>query len=203
MPLRAYFSQVVAPQAGTMIQNSYRPALMVVVPGLSWRGVDGRSSPTGSGTNQEMFCLADVTPAQHSLLVADPRIAYLPIENAGVLVPFSDPISGISPANRTTIRALLEARHIPDDGLQLSDPINRTLRRIALRFVLRDILRADDLTEGLDTLISALPAVRRQAIRAKLVARGIEFDGVVGSDTIRQAIVKIVSQNPDVFRVAA
>lgn len=205
MAWRAYFSRWVAPQAGTVATNTYRPAILILAPIVKRRGcVDGRSSPTGSGVGQEMFCVADVTPAQHAALIADVRITYLPIEDAGgQVVPFTEPVSAISAANRTTIRTLLANRHIPDDGIQLSDPIRATLRRIALRFILRDILRADDLTEGLDTLVSAIPLAKRQAIRAKLVARDIDFDGVLGSDTIRQALVKIVSQNPSVFRVAA
>lgn len=200
MPLRAYFSQVVAPQAGNLVTNSYRPALMVLVPSVSWQGVDGRTSPTGSGVGQEYFCIADVTPAQHTTLVADARITYLPIENAGVLVSWDGPISSIGAANRTTIRTRCEARHIPDDGIRGTDTILSLIRRITVRFLLRDILRGDDLTEGLDTLISAIPVARRQAIRAKLVARGIDFDGVLGTDTIREAIRKIVTQNVRVFR---
>ena len=204
MTWRAYFSQVVAPTPGNPVSDSYRPAIMVIVPGLAWKGVDGRTSPTASGVGQEMFCVADVTPAQHATLIADARITYLPIEGSGgVVLPFTDPVSNITAANRTTIRTLLANRHIPDDGIQLNDLIRATLRRIALRFVLREILRADDLTEGLDTLVSAIAAVRRQAIRAKLVARGIDFDTVVGTDTVREAIVKLVSQNPEVFRIAA
>lgn len=203
MARRAYFSQVVAPLGTVPPLNSYRPALLVLLPSVAWKGVDGRSSPTGTGPGNEMFCIADVTAAQHSTLIADARITYLPIENgSGQLVPFTDPISAISTANRTTIRSRLEARHIPDDGIQLTDAIGLTLRRIALRFLLREILRADDLAEGLDTLVSAIPSARRQAIRAALVARGIDFDSVLGTDTIRQAIVKIVTQNVQVFQGA-
>lgn len=205
MAHRAYFSQWVAPQAGTRFTNTYRPAIILLGVRLELRHcVDGRSSPTGAGPGQEMFCIADVTNGQHAILAGDPRVTYLPIEDAsGLPVGLRQPVGAVAPANRLAIRNLLAARHIPDDGIQVDDSIAAILRRVALRFVVRDILRADDMTEGLDTLISAIPAAKRLRIRTALEAREIDFSEVLGTDTVREALVKIVSQNRAVFRVAA
>lgn len=202
MAIRAYFVQVVPPSGTSPITNSYRPADMLVIPGLrSELSIDGRSVMTGSGAGQEFFRLLDVTPAQHALLVADARITYLPTETAGgLLVGLAEPLSAISAANRTLVRQALEARHIPDDGLSASDPLRALYLRIARRLLVRDILRTDDLSEGLDTLVSAIPVARRQAIRAKLVAQELDFDTVQGSDTVREAIRKVVTQNAGALR---
>jgi hypothetical protein len=172
------------------------PAVSLVA--RNWAIVDGRVNPVLAAGR----CMveADVTPAQHTSIIADARNTYLPFEDATgrVLLP-GEPLSAISAANRTLIRSRMEAQHVPDDGIQGTDTVRSLVRRIARRFLLRQLLGADDLTEGLDTLISAIPALRRQAIRTNLLAGGVDFDTVVGTDTIRQAIRKLVQQNAPIL----
>lgn len=200
--IRAYFSTF----AGTgAITNPFRTVLLSLLPNQPNRFVwfvDGR--PNQALLAGQAFVVVDVSNAEHGTLIANAGVTYLPFEATGsVPLELDAQLSQVTLANRTTIRNHLATRHIPDDGIQLTDSLRETLRRVARRFLLRTILGPDDFTEGLDTLVSAVPVVRRQAIRTRLVAMGIDFDGILGSDTIRIAIRKIVTQNARVFRIRA
>lgn len=194
MALRLYFTQFVG--TGTR-QDPFRSVIQDLVP-VKLSAVDGRVNATL--VTGWALVKVDATPAQHTILTADARVVYLPLEDAtGRVVDMSETLGTVSAANRTTIRTRLEARHIPDDGITLSDTVGSVLRRIVRRFLVRQILGADDLSEGLDTLVSAIPVAKRQAIRTKLLAHGIDFDGVLLTDTVREAIRKIVVQNPRIL----
>lgn len=89
---------------------------------------------------------------------------------------------------------------MPIDGLQLADPIRFILRRLRIRFLMRWHLgTALDFTEGLDTLVSAIAPARRQAINDRLSQAGFSSRdaGVVGSDTERAAIIKMVLEREE------
>lgn len=202
---RAYFSQTRPGIPGGPIgPDGFHPVTNEIVPAIwqqGWNGTDGRPSHIGTGAGQEMFVVAEVSPAQHGLLIADPRVAYLPIENAGGPLDFYiNPISAITVGNRTTIRTLCEVRHIIDDGLALVDPIARLIRRIRRTYLVDgEMLRGDGLRDGITALVSSIPLARRQRIRARLLFFGLDFDTVLLTDTLRQAKLKLVSQNPRAF----
>jgi len=188
MPVRYYLADRIG--TGTLA-DPRRPR---IASGVNYGGAN-----IGAG---KVWVEADVSPAQHTAMLAVAGVIYLPFEDAGgAIVPLDSPLSNVSSANRTLIRDRCAAAHIPDDGITLASPCRAVVRRILLRLILRQVLGPDDLTEGLDTLVSAIPLAKRQAIRAKLVAHGIDFDGVLGTDTIREAIRKIVVQNARVFIV--
>ena len=167
--------------------------------------VDARASSTVQAG--EMFVVVNVTPAEHTTLLGTAGVTYLNLEDlAGTPVPPAGTLGDVSAANRTAARTMLDARHIPYDDLTAQDTVRMLWRRIAMRCVVRQILGANDYTEGLDTLVSAIPAAKRQAIRAALEARGFNVDGagILGTDTVRQALIKtiIATGSPRALRVA-
>lgn len=188
----AYICDVIGDGASTA--TAYRPALADVVPGLQWDACDGRASVAVAG---RMLVIADVTPAEHALLVADPRITFLPFAGTGgvALDLATATLGDVSAANRTTLRTRLAAWHVSTDDLGLDTPIVVALRRIRRRLLLRQLLGPDDYTEGLDTLVSDLSVNRRQAIAARLTAAGFDVSTIVGTDTIREALRKLAVQD--------
>lgn len=189
--IAAYVSTLSGDSASPV--TAHRPALTGITPGVAWGGCDGRAG-TASG---RMLVIADVTTAQHALLLADIRITYLPFAGVGD-VPLelgTATLGDMSAANRTLLRSRLAAWHVSTDELTLATPIREVLRRIRRRLLLRQVLGPDDYTEGLDTLVSALSPARRQAIRTRLDARGLDVSGVLGTDTIREALRKLAVQD--------
>lgn len=200
MTMRLYFAQPVGD--GRSEATAYRPATRAILPSeeasVRMRWWDGR--PNGNTTLGTFLVAFNGTDAEHALLVADPRVTYLPIEDAlGNPLSLADPIGDIPLAKRNVISAACEVHHVPLAGLKGSDPIRFLVRRIRIRFLMRDILRSLDLTEGLDTLISAIPVARRQAITARLTESGFSSRdaGVLGSDTVQEAIVKMILEREE------
>lgn len=196
MTLRWYASKLNG--TGTFA-DPFRSVLLdlVTVPSV-FLVVDGRASMT---TAAGFFLLGvDVTDAQHATLIASAAITYLPFEDAsGAVVQYSQPISAVSPANQSTVQTLLEGQNIPCQGLLQTDLVRKLLWRAIRRFLLRQLLQADDFTQGLDTLVSAVSAAQRQNISATLTAWGFDTSVIVGADTIRQALVKLAQQAPHVM----
>lgn len=171
----------------------FHPVLHGLVPTVRWSAVDGRANPTLAAG--KMLVRADVTQAQHNTLVADARITFLPFLRAdGTDVPLSAPLSDVSLANRNTLTSIADSFNVPIQGLG-GGTVGQALRRFMRRFLIRQILRANDFTEGLDTLVSAIPLAKRQAIASALQARGFDTSVIVGSDTVREAIRKLLEQN--------
>ena len=187
MALRFYFVTVTG--TGTTA-DPFRP---VARQGVQFAAADGRPDLTASAG--EFAVVFDLTPAQHAALVGTGGVTYLPFEDAGgSLVGPSQPVSQVSGANRSTITTACDARHIPTHDVDGSDLVKKVWRRALVRLVLRQLLGPDDWTEGLDTLVSAIPVGKRQAITAKLTAAGFDTSDIQGSDTVREAIRKIASQ---------
>lgn len=180
MPIRSYFIQI----TGT------DPAHPAVIASSAW---SGHSLP---GAGSKGLILADVTPAQHATLVADTtNVVYLPLEDAGGgLVGPNGTFGDMSAANRSALKTRLEAQGVPTQDFALGDTIKRALMRAKRRFLLRYQLGADDFTEPLDTLVSAVPAAKRARIATKLTAWGYDPSVIVGADAIREALRKLVEQ---------
>jgi hypothetical protein len=195
MTWRPYFADIIG--SGASPADGYRPVIADIV--SVWRGVDARQTSTGSG---RMLAVADVTPAEHTTLIGTAGVTYIPFEDASTAPVdlVTGTVGDVSAANRTLISSRLEAQHIPTQDFTLATPLRIVLARIKRRFVLRQILGTDDWTEGLDTLVSAIAAPRRNAIANRLAARGIDTSAIQGADTIREAIRKVAQQDVAVLR---
>ncbi len=200
MPLRFYLSRYV--NAGTAQDPEFLPsAAQVLGPGVSWTSVDGSLNDPTDPTQGRALFIANVTAAQHAQLLADPLTNFAPFEDAaGNPLGLNDPISSISAANRTAINNFFENNNIPTEGLQGSDPIRALLRRVVRRFLIRQIVDVDDITELLDQTVSQIPVARRNAFAAKLAARGFDTSGITGATTVRQVIGLIGNQMLDDLR---
>lgn len=172
--------------------SGFRP--VGVANNYSWTITDGRVDPTaGVG---KLLVRADVTPAQHTTLVGTVGVTYIPIEDlAGNPIDVGLTLGDIPATKRNNIKTILEAENIPTQGFQLSDNIDESMQKVAgRRFLMRQILGVDDWVEVLDSLVSAIAPARRQTIANKLQARGYDTSEIVGSDTVREAIRKLIAQ---------
>lgn len=190
---RFYFSTLAGNGAH---DNPFRPTAFDLVssPSGGWSAQDGRADQTSAAGL--MLVWADVTGAEHTTLTADPGIAYVPFEDgSGNVLATSAAIGDIEATKRQTMANQLEARHVPTDGLNLSDTIYTAVRRVMARYRIRQYLLANDYTEGLDTTVASIPAPKRQAIKAALEALGFDLSAVTGSWTIRQVLVELARQD--------
>lgn len=171
------------------------PVFVAVVPGPSgqrYRAVDLRPDPALLAGEWLVEC--DPTPAEHAAILATAGVTYLPFEDATGTTVTALTLGDVSPANRATLNTIADARHIPAGDFTLADSCRRVVRRFIRRALLRQVLGANDWTEVLTSLVSAMSAPKRNAINATLTALGFDTSVVNGSDTIRQAMRKLVSQ---------
>jgi hypothetical protein len=200
---RPYLSQVAPP--GGAVPTLYHPVLLDIAPAVKdrgWGGVDGRTAHNLSGAGTAFLGIYDVIATEHTALLADTRITYLPTERADLSVVQGNELwTDITLANRTAIITALETAHIPlpatiPPAATVGDVYRWIKRRLLLR---RYVLKADDWTEGLATLVSAMVAAKRTRLNAALTAAGFDTSVVLGSDTIRAAIRKLVAQDTAPF----
>lgn len=192
MTIRAYLSGFVG--NGLSPATAFRPALFDLAPGTVKDFCDGRSNR--QGTAGVALVVADVSSAQHALLIADARITYLPFERSdGSVVPPDGTIGEVSQGNRTTLRGIADTHHIPIQGIGLGDTVREALRLFKRRFILRYLLGVDDWTELLDSLVSSIAAAKRQRIATRLQSLGFDTSAIQGSDTVREALRKLASQD--------
>lgn len=148
--------------------DPFRPALHGVV---DYGADDGRLDRTQAGGWMIVWC--DVTDAEHATLITDSRVRWIPFEDSlGAPLGPDALIGELSVARRSAIRTALENHHIPTNDLTLTDPLRKVVARIVRRIRIRRALRDADWFEGLDTLISDIPANRRNTIRNRLDAAG-------------------------------
>jgi hypothetical protein len=193
MARRAYFATMTGTGTSTSgtVTDRIRPA--------NFDGIvyDGYALPA-SGVG---FILADVTSAQHTTLLGTAGVTYLPIEDAsGNIIDPSGTFGDVSAANRSTVKTRMEAQGVPTQDFGLGDLIRRAFKVVKRRYNLKQLLGADDFTEGLDTLVSAIAAPKRSAIATKLAARGFDTSVIVGTDTVREAVRKLIAQDVAVLR---
>lgn len=194
MAQRYYFSTVVQ-QTDPIWGAIFRAAFVEVLPGKDYTVIIDARRDIMAATGV-LFITADVTDAEHATLSGDARITVVPFEtNAGVALPLTATIGDVPNAKRTAMRTRLDANHIPTSDLTNADLLRVVVRRIVRRLRLREKLQGDDWSEGLDTLVSAVPAAKRTRIADKLQSLGYDTSVIVGSDTVREALRKLVSQN--------
>lgn len=176
------------------IGDPWRPAVADVV-GLVWRTLAELRAIDASGGRIAVWC-PDISDADHAALAADSRVTVVPFENAQdeALNVRTATIGDVPAAKRTQIATRLDAAGIPTADLTLSDRLLKVLARVVRRSLLRRILGTDDFTEGLDTLVSAIAAGRRATIAGILAARGFDTSVIIGTDTVRQALQKLLAQ---------
>lgn len=190
MAVRYYVSDIVG--SGTAA-DPFHPALKDVV-SVNWSGCDLRADDSSAGGKMLVWC--DTTTVQHTLLTADVRITYLPFEDLiGMVLGIASTLGDVSAANRTLIASRLGALSIPMQDLLTTDLLKKVIARIVRRVRIRRALDLEDFTEGLDTLVSDIPSERLAAIAARLQVRGYDSSVVIGTDTIRQALVKLAVQD--------
>lgn len=191
---RFYLSEIIG--AGTT-DSPFRPALRDVLEAFGglvrWGADDFRTDQTVLAGS--MICWADVIDAQHTAMIADSRITYVPFENAaGIALSVGDTIGDVPATLRSAIQSRLEAQHVPTDDLTLSTPLRQVVARVIRRIRIRRALNGDDFVEGLDTLVSAMSVARRNAINTKLSTKGFDTSVILGTDTVRAAIRKLAVQ---------
>lgn len=180
---------------GLTLATAFRPkGISAIVGGYRSTIVDGRQLATNN--IGKMLLRADVTPTQHTTLVGSVGVTYIPIEDlTGNPIDVRLALGDIPAANRNNIKTILEAENIPTQGFKLTDNIDDSMQQVAgRRFSMRQILGVDDWVEVLDSLVSSISAARRQTIANKLQARGYDTSVIVGSDTVREAIRKLMLQ---------
>lgn len=190
MTIRRYLSELIGD--GTH-ENPYRPAVADLIPATRpWSGCDGRNDPTlPAGT---MMVEADVTDTQHATVSADPRVQSLAIEDAsGVPVAESAPITAIPLAKRNAVRALLVAQHVPFDDFTGTNTVGDVLKRIRRRFLIRQILKRDDLDELFSMTLAEIPDAKRARIRLWLWERGFDVSVLQATDTVEEALRKLLN----------
>ncbi len=192
MPPRFYISGLI----GTgQDEDSFRTAVAdTITRPDSYHILDGRADPTSSA-GFVLTYVYDATPAEHSALLADSRITYMPFEDStGSPLELDDAISNVDSINLANIKNELEARHIPTDLITLFMTLRQALGVVARRLLLRQILRTNDWTEALGRTISSLPTARRNTINQNLQTRGFDTSRIVGSMTVRQALLVLTAQ---------
>jgi hypothetical protein len=193
--IRAYLSQWNGLGTGV---SPFRTIISNTLPTVEFRIIDGRVNPGLVGGIA--LVVGNVTNPQHATLLATVGVTYFPFETSGgAYIGIKGLINEVSVANRNIISGIADAHHVPVIGLKGTDGVYFILRRFKLRFLMRQILKNLDLNEGLDTLISDIPAARRQNINERLINSGFsskEAD-IQLSDTVREGLVKLMQERED------
>jgi len=177
---RIYRSPIVGD--GLTPETAFRPAVHDVTGNFTCSVNDGAG----------LWLVADTDAATHAAALAIPGVTYLDLGD----VALDATLASVDKGNGklTAMRSSLDAAHIPTDDLSGVHTVRDVLKRIHRRALIAGWLGADDLDQGLDTLISAIPAARRQRMANKLTARSFDVGGLAGSMTVRQAIRLLAGQ---------
>jgi len=179
MTQRIYHSPIVGD--GLTPETAFRPAVHDVAGNFNCSVNDGAG----------IWLIADTDAATHAAAMAIPGVTYLDLGDAALDATLAS--VGNGNGKLTAARTALDGLHVPTDDLTGADTVRDVLKRIHRRALIANWLGSDDLNQGLDTLISAIPVARRQRMATKLTARGFDVGGL-GSMTIRQAIRLLAGQ---------
>jgi len=132
----------------------------------------------------EPTCLlaADVTPAQHTALVANADVSAFPVD-----------LDSTPGANLATVQSALETRNLPADDVTANTPYRIILRWIIAIF---SITTAQPLFTGgvtMDTTLGALTAQQRAELQANAQSAGYSTTGLTLQSTIRQALRRAIT----------
>jgi len=173
--LKFYFSEFIG--AGTD-QDPFIPAAWDSAP-LSYH--DGREYPEIE--DGWCVCWGNPNAVQHANLLADARVTYLPFEDSGGLdVDLDSPISDVTAANRATIVAELESRHIPSNGFTATDTVRHVVKTLDRRIRVREILLYVDFgRQLLSGTVGDIPALQRKALKRRLTNAGYDLSGITNN----------------------
>lgn len=196
MAKRFYISDFIGD--GITPETAWYPRILDMQASPPIKFMDGRAIANVNGV-----CLVytDNTDLEHDTVRADPNITYVPLENTlGDVLALTDTVADLDPAKKANIIAFMESKHIPTQGITNASTIREAMTVIVKRFILRGNLRGLDLTEGLDTQISAIPQSTRQNIAAQLQGKGFDTSGLSG--TVREALTDLMSQDIRAMQVS-
>lgn len=135
---------------------------------------------------------ADVTPAQHSEIVANADVTSIP-QNIDANVG----------ANLNTVQTKLEALSIPADWITSTMSYRVVIRFILKLFQLISRYTADQAQRffanvTLDTTIAQLTAAQRNALNQAAQGLGLDTSTITGSMALRQALRILLTQLPSI-----
>lgn len=193
--IRVYMTDII----GTGIDDEtmsdpFRPAVADLV-SASWSAVDYRQNAMQA--LGKMLVKIDVDDNDHEAIRTDPRVTYLFAWNERNIQ-----LKDLPAKRRNAIRNWLDERNIDVDHLTGNNSVKDLVQAVVNRALLRQVLRDADFAEHLDTTtIADIPVARRQKIRDRLLARGVDISDVEPTDTIRQALRKILPRSATALRV--
>jgi hypothetical protein len=131
----------------------------------------------------EPTCLlaADVTPAQHTALVANADVSAFPVD-----------LDSLVGANLATVKTALESKNLPADDVTANTPYRIILRWIIAIFSITTSSPLFDGVVTLDTTLGQLTATQRAELKASAESSGYSTAGLTLQSTIREALRKAV-----------
>jgi hypothetical protein len=175
--------------SGIALTDPFRPKYVDAIAGR-WQAMDYGREPV-------MLLRADVTPVEHAILAA-----------ASDAVAAPDDLSQTVGGALSTVQARLEFVNIPGDWVTAGMTFRAVLRWVARLFLLAQRLngqaneRLFEALEHLDTLVSQVPAARRQRWATAATSLGLDPSGITGSMTLRQALKLLGDQIEITIRFA-
>jgi len=161
---------------------------------MKWTGLVSAGNPTGIdapyqyvnfGLEPTCLVVADVTDVQHTSLNANADVTAAPVNIDDTIV---------NAAQRDNVRSKLEALNIPAGWVEIGMTFRAVLRPVAhlMLFAQRYHLIANRriIEPGytLDTLISDIPILVRQGLKAAATSLGYDFSGVSLAWQYRQGL---------------
>lgn len=197
MPLRIYICDIIHdPLGGVLGLGQSRAAIEDVLPGVTYSVIEDMRTVVPSSVGKLLVRTDYISDVDHAVAKADARIVALPFEDAsGASIGLEGFLGDIPLVKRTVLIDALENHHVPVGDALATWSVRKVLNRMVRRLRLRRKLGGDDLSEGLDTLLSAISAARRTTIRDKLIAQGFNTVGLVSTLSVRQAIFYLVEQS--------
>ena len=186
--MRFYFSEFTG--AGTDADPFYPAAWDSV----QLQYLDGREYPE----IEDGWCICWGTPSglEHTALLADGLVVYLPLEDGvGDVVPLDNVITEVTTANRAIVTGYLEDRHIPTDGITGATTVREALKLIFKRIRIRErLLYVDFVTMLFTATVGDIPALKRKALKRRLTNEGIDVSGLTNTTTIKDALLLLLPQ---------
>lgn len=186
MAERAY----IIPKIGTGVPRTdpFRPKYFDTL-GVPWRCINYGREPV-------YIVFADLLPAVHTSLVANSDVTALPAN-----------LQQQIGAALATVQAKLEALNIPAQWVTATHTYADVLKKVHRVFSLAQRIHGKfnitlfPVAANLDTLVSAIPAGRRQNLVDAATDFGLNTTGVTGAMTLRQALMHLADQFPvaDIF----
>lgn len=197
---RFYFSQVLErTDAGAV---KLRPDTRAFVP--LFRTVIGHGAVAADDARLDplsdagwVLCEVDTTAEEHTAMLAAPGVVYVPLEDgSGAWLWPGARVSELGAPQRTLIRTRLAALGISVEAVPATATLRQLVRWIRRRLEIRQLLRANDFGTNLSALVSSLPAARRSAATTLLQSRGFDTSTIRATDTVEQALNKLLAQEP-------